>query len=410
MDFSVIWGFLLAIFILLGMITIHEFGHYITGKLLGFNIKEFSIGFGPALFKRKSKKSGEQFSLRLIPLGGYCAFAGEDGEDITDKKENEATMSEVSAVFPDMKETGEDKDTPVNVAEKIAESGNFTDMPPWKRIVVLVSGALMNYLLALICIFCSFGFCGEALYGVVEAERTDEIAAEYCLRDGDVFFEAENKSIYTVTDLMSALKGKKEGDTVTLLVSRITEGTLQGEHKREKMEVQVRLRCATNFENSTDTDRLWQALGVAKKSNGDGTVTYQVGGFLYRWGFFETIGRGTVYSIRLAGSIFGVLGELLTGSLGVDSMGGPVTTITMTSQIAGMGVREFLGIASYIGVNLAVFNLLPIPALDGSKVVFTAIEWVRGKPINRKVEAVIHTVGMLLLLAFAIFVDILQLI
>ena len=105
-----------------------------------------------------------------------------------------------------------------------------------------------------------------------------------------------------------------------------------------------------------------------------------------------------------------MLGELLTGSLGVDSMGGPVTTITMTSQIAGMGVRQFLGIASYIGVNLAVFNLLPIPALDGSKIVFTAIEWVRGKPINRKVEAVIHTVGMLLLLAFAIFVDILQLI
>ena len=118
--------------------------------------------------------------------------------------------------------------------------------------------------------------------------------------------------------------------------------------------------------------------------------------------------NGFVYSFRIAGAIFQVLGELLRGVLGVDSLGGPVTTIGVTSKVLSRGVQPFFEIAAYIGVNLAVFNLLPIPALDGSKVVFTAIEWIRGKPIDRKIEAVIHAVGFLLLLGFAVFVDILQ--
>ena len=98
----------------------------------------------------------------------------------------------------------------------------------------------------------------------------------------------------------------------------------------------------------------------------------------------------------------------MTGRLGLSAFGGPVTTISMTSQIVRQGFQSVLTIAGYIGVNLAVFNLLPIPALDGSKVVFTLIEWVRGKPVNRKVEAIIHAVGFVLLLGFAILVDILQ--
>ena len=103
------------------------------------------------------------------------------------------------------------------------------------------------------------------------------------------------------------------------------------------------------------------------------------------------------------------MGQLFTGGLGLSAFGGPITTIRLTSEIASRGLQSFLEIAAYIGVNLAVFNLLPIPALDGSKIVFTVIEWIRGKPINRKVEAVIHAVGFVLLIGFAILVDLLQL-
>ncbi|MDE7087630.1 MAG: M50 family metallopeptidase, partial [Clostridia bacterium] len=105
---------------------------------------------------------------------------------------------------------------------------------------------------------------------------------------------------------------------------------------------------------------------------------------------------------------FKVLGELLTGNMSLSAMGGPVTTIKLTGEMAVQGVQSFLQVAAYIGVNLAVFNLLPIPALDGSKVIFCLIEWIFKKPVPRKVEAVIHAAGFILILAFAVAVDILQ--
>ena len=104
--------------------------------------------------------------------------------------------------------------------------------------------------------------------------------------------------------------------------------------------------------------------------------------------------------------IFTVLGQLITGALGISSVGGTVTTISVTAEAIKVGgFRNLLNISSFIGVNLAVFNLLPIPALDGSRVVFTLIEGIRKKPLNRNVEGIIHTVGLFALLLFAVFVD-----
>ncbi len=168
------------------------------------------------------------------------------------------------------------------------------------------------------------------------------------------------------------------------------------------------LREDVVVKNSSAMSTVWKALGVGIEEREDGKKYFMLTDQAYRFGFFETIGRAFAYSGKIAGSIFRVLGELLTGKIGISSLGGPVTTITTTSKIVSMGFRYFLEIAGFIGVNLAVFNLLPIPALDGSKVVFTLIEWVRGKPISRKVEAIIHGVGFILLLGFAVLVDILQ--
>lgn len=393
---------LLAVLVLLLMITVHEFGHYLAGKALKFKINEFSIGFGPAIFKRKNQKTGELFSLRIVPLGGYCAFDDEDGTE----SKNEAPMSEPESVFLDEKVTPKERLT-AKKEEKSAKrrtdwaesekSGRFCDMRPWKRIVVLVAGATMNYLTALLLIFLSFGIFGQLLIGTMSIENP----TDFSLHDHDIILRVEDRSVYTTSDLMSALQDRQEGEIIEMYVSRVTD-TETG--AREKQEISVTLRCATNFENSTDVERLWTALGVAKDDDG----THMVASYRCRLGFFATIGRGFVYSFRIAGSIFKVLGELLTGALGIDSMGGPVATITMTSQIVSRGIQPFLEIAAYIGVNLAVFNLLPIPALDGSKVVFTLIEWVRGKPIDRNIEAIVHTVGMLLLFGFAVLVDILQ--
>ena len=409
------WGtvgsVLLAILILLAMITVHEFGHYLVGKLLNFRINEFSIGFGPALFKRKNRRTGELFSVRLIPLGGYCAFDGEDGIEEPAEAPEEAfeEFSEPQTAAPetDMKDGLPEAERLIRASSTTLQPKGepFTKRPPWARILVLVAGAFMNYLFAVVLILIEFFACGQTLIAVYEVAPAEGEYAAYSLRDQDIILEADGRGVYLTTDLLAALHGKEQGDLVPFTVSRVVEWAEEGVAKRrERTEVTVMLRADVKDASSADAALLWRALGAAQDEEGN----FLMANAAAKFGFFETVGRSFVYSFKIAGSIFRVLGELLTGRLGLDAFGGPVTTISMTAQLASMGVKYFLEIAGYIGVNLAVFNLLPIPALDGSKIVFTAIEWIRGKPIPRKVEAVIHTAGFLLILGFAVLVDILQ--
>jgi regulator of sigma E protease len=303
------------------MITVHEFGHYVAGKILNFKINEFSIGFGPAIFKRRSKKTGELFAIRVIPLGGYCAFDGEDGLEEEQKEET---------VQPPL----------------------FEKMPLETEETAILQQT------------------GEGLLV------------------GDVIKKVDGKNVYMITDYMDILNGRKQGDVVPILVLR----------GAEEITVDMILRVDANIVNMSDTNTLLTAMGV----NSMYAVTE-------REGFFPTIGHSLVYSVKIGGTVLRSLGELLTGKLGLDSMGGPITTIQVTSQAASSGLMSFLNIAAFIGVNLAVFNLLPIPALDGCKVIFCIIEWIRKKPVNRNVEAMIHFIGIIFLFGFAILVDLLQL-
>ncbi|MBQ9480646.1 MAG: site-2 protease family protein [Clostridia bacterium] len=446
----------LALLVLLVMITVHEFGHYTAGKLLGFGITEFALGFGPAIY-RKLRKNGEYFSVRALPIGGFCAFEGED----------------------------ETSDSPTA----------FNNRKPWQRIIVLVAGATMNFLLALVIIVMLFGIYGQSLLAAFEVRPDTAYSAEYSLEAGDVIVKLNGKSVYLQTDMIGALKGGKEGEVVPVRVYR----------NGELREIKVTLRSDVTAENSTDMSGVSRALGIAQliyiadvkegspfmkgdaifrersfdykidvdDENGnylkenriydsaglygylknhsagdevklwifrngdyyplsftlgegiDGATAETVYDFLGiksveyqdRWttssarlGFFGTLGGTFVYAFKIAGTIFTVLGELITGALGLKAMGGTVTTIVMTSQAIRVGgFRFLLEIAAYIGVNLAVFNLLPLPALDGSRVVFTLIEMIFRKPVPKKIEAVIHAVGLVLLLGFAVTVDLLHL-
>ena len=377
----------LAILILLAMITIHEFGHFITGRILGFKINEFAIGFGPAIFKRVNKKSGVLFSIRAFPLGGYCAFAGEDGTEEEQKPVE---------VFDDgnLKQEAEPDTKEFQV---VPEGKNFTEQAPWKRIIVLVSGALMNYLLALLLITVGFFAFGQPSYKIKSVAPSEEYSKQYSFVGGDVILKANGTTVLLATDLMSALNGKSAGDIVGFTV-------LRG-GREESVEIALRADC--DFKNSSEVSKIWRALGAGTQEREDG-LYWDVSAENIRLGFFQTIGRSFGYSFRMAGSIFKVLGELLTGNLGLNAMGGPVTTIRVTGEMAVQGAESFLQVAAYIGVNLAVFNLLPIPALDGSKVIFCLIEWIFKKPVPRKVEAIIHAVGFVFLIGFAILVDVLQ--
>ncbi len=437
----------LAIIILLAMITIHEFGHYLAGRILGFKINEFSIGFGPAVFRHVNKKSGVLFCIRVFPLGGYCAFAGEDVEDDEDKKDKddfhkaengEAVAAENGEVkTPDgaakadgaanaetggtAENSGVFKTGGTAKADEVVKTDggcageltgkaescagelpqgkgkDFIDQPPWKRIIVLIAGAFMNYVLAMVLIIIGFFSFGQPAFKFVSVEESTEFSREYCFRAGDVILSANGRTVYLATDLMSALNGRVKGDTVAFCIMR--------DGKEEDVEIALRADC--NFENSSQVSKIWRALGAGTKEM-NGGLYWDITSQNCRFSFGATLGRSFGYSYRMAGSIFKVLGELLTGNLGLSAMGGPVTTIKVTGEMAVQGVESFLQVAAYIGVNLAVFNLLPIPALDGSKVVFCLIEWIFRKPVPRKVEAIIHALGFVFILGFAVLVDILQ--
>ena len=415
-----IGGVLLAILILLAMVTVHEFGHYVAGKILGFKINEFSVGFGPALFQKRSKKTGELFAVRLIPLGGYCAFDGEDEDDEelpdqavektweepfeelqgkTEKDGGRDALNAPAATF-ETQEIAENQDND-GAAEEYPEpqGGRFNDQPPWKRIIVLIAGATMNYLLALILIVVMFACIGRPVFEVQKTPASAETTAAQVSADADVFvwetgdviLEIDGKIPYMITDYIDILEGKKAGEKVPVLILR--DG--------QEQTVQLTLVQNASFANMTDTQTLLRAMGFTK---GDSLINRA-----QKDGFWETIGNAFGYSFKIGGTVLRSLGELLTGKIGMESMGGPVTTITVTAQAASSGWSSFLSIAAFIGVNLAVFNLLPIPALDGCKVIFCLIEWIFKKPVNRKVEAIIHFIGIIFLFGFAILVDVLQL-
>ena len=422
-----IGGVALAVMILLAMVTIHEFGHYIAGRLLGFKITEFAVGFGPALFKKRSKKTGVLFALRLVPLGGYCAFDGED-EDLSKKEdedneedepfeemtaqkegnsENEGGMSETNET-PSVTESEETEDKNEDKKKEDdypePQGARFNDQPPWKRIIVLIAGATMNYLLALFLIILMFACVGRPVYTVAESDKFQPAAGQTFegLQAGDTILEIDGKTLYMLTDWQDALNGKKKGDVVDVLVIR--DG--------KKQTIPVSLYADANVKNMSDSNVIFYSLGLVVHEEVDGEkqlVRYlELHSQTVRDGFFPTIGHSFMYSFKLGGSVLRSLGELITGKIGIKAMGGPVTTISVTAEAATNGFASFLNIAALIGVNLAVFNLLPVPALDGCKVIFCIIEWIRKKPINRKVETIINLVGIIFLLGFAVLVDLLH--
>ena len=475
--FQTIGSFIVAILVLLFMITVHEFGHYIVAKIFDFKVNEFAIGMGPALYK-KTKKNGEIFSIRALPLGGFCAFEGEDD---------------------------------VN-----GDPRAFNNKKPWQRILVLVAGATMNLLTALLIFIISIGCYGQTCMQSFEVKNE----GAYTLQSEDVLLTLNGKDIYLTTDLISALKGKKQNDIVDAIVLRdgkeqqiqiklaVTPtsdslqdigGTLESlsiaqltlisdtintspkalmkgdyllrvSHEKpetfsaEKLETQGFTDCCI-FENgelkkfaideqtylataraytiedfcnlartfnegetlylyiSRGEDRVLleytlDSFDDAVKASDELILQYFVIGGTQsgyrmhtqnvRFGFFKSISHGIVYGFKTAFSTLSAFGQLITGKLGMDALGGPISTITMTAEFASLGLNYLLEIAGLIGISLAVFNLLPVPALDGARAVFVGIEWVRGKPINPRIEGTIHTIGLIVLLVFAVMVDLVK--
>ena len=384
--FQTIGYLALAVLLLMLMITIHEFGHYITAKILKFKIYEFSIGMGKPIYK-KTKKNGEIFAIRMIPVGGYCSF----GEDDVSKPDTD----------PD----------------------SFNNKAPWKRLIVMFSGAFFNFLSAIIfavVLLSLMGYGRVANVGTTfmnkdhetDPSQSEKITLAEILNIDEKAVDADgNKFIFKYEENNKMLIETVNGKSMNLFngTSTILENTHVGDDinlkvtwKNEAGEI-----IKENVVLKNISSRQWAALSNAAHSLPlDDNIYHNVG---------NAILKAVPFSFEVAGMIFKILGQLVTGQLGMNAIGGTVATVSVmgssigdaiTSQSVDIAFAQIFYLLTLISINLAVFNWLPIPSLDGARMVFVIIEWIRGKPINRELEARIHTIGIICLLGFVVFADV----
>ena len=362
---------ILSILILLLMVTIHEFGHYVAGRILGFKINEFSIGFGPAILQRTNKR-GEKISLRIFPLGGYCAFEGEtDGEAPQKPKKEIDVFSEKEEKALEVQE---------NKADKIQLT--FNEQKPWKRIIVLLSGAVFNIISGFLFSIIFIAVIGNSLPVVGGVYDTQNAGI---INKNDVIIAVNNEDISILNNLSSLMQDVKVNEEFVLTVLR------------DGVKTDLRLKKVEyTYLDKNKNEQKVIGIGIL-------TENYVRQGY----NIIESIGYAFPFTLKMAGAILSAFGGLFRG-IGLNQLSGPISTVTEMAKLSQASILNTLILLPLIAVNLGIFNLFPIPALDGSKIIFTLIEWIRKKPINRNIENIIHFVGFVLLLGSIILIDLLR--
>lgn len=336
---------LLALVLLGLLISIHEFGHFASARLCGIPVKEFSIGFGPKLVQWHSRKHETVFSIRPIPLGGYCMFYGDTDDD------------------PD----GSMKDDP----------RSYANAPVWKRMISVFSGPLMNFVLAIITAIVLMAAYGVMVTSPFVSDVTPGSPAyEAGLLPGDVFVSVNGQSMagQSAQTVSQAIGSLANGQDVTLTVSRE-----DGEHP---------LIIHPYFDEAENR----YMIGITIQTGFDSLPAGQV--LPAAW--------DTCKSASTA--ILQALGKMITTGEGLDQTAGPVGVVQMVAEQTRQGGLEiFLYLMVIISINLGLMNLLPIPGLDGSRLVFMVIEAIRRKPVSQRIESIVHLCGYALLLGLMIF-------
>lgn len=385
-----------AILILLFMITIHELGHYIAGKILGFKITEFAIGFGKAIYKRTNPKTGEVFSIRIFPIGGYCAFAGDeaaagegearaDAAKREDKKVKKAESGTDSVVV--------DKKKPQRL--KYNNGGDFNEMPPWKRLIVLFSGAFANFVSAIF-----FAFLLLMIIGYAQVIVVDE-------------FNPKNPESPAYANLLQ--KGDEiiafNGESFTLLDNyiRVRDRNYKYTSENNKATGTVKVTFLRNgVEHNVDL-----VVDIYDVKDEHGTVVGSAYGtgislsdmYYIKMSFGDALMNCVSFCLELSWLLLGLLWGMVSKGENLDTVAGTTGTIAIMAQQLQLDPVWIFILVPFISVNLAVFNLLPIPALDGARMVFVAIEWVRGRPVNQAIEGKIHFYGLVILFGLVIIAD-----
>lgn len=325
---SFLIGFIKIIFLLGFLITIHEFGHFIVAKKCKVKVKEFAIGFGPKIWQKQGNET--IYTLRLIPLGGYCDMLGE--------------------------------------TERIEEEGAFNKAKISKRIAIVLAGGVVNIVFGILAYFILAAVSGLNVSTTVESllpEYAENISE---IQIGDTIKEINGEDIKLKSDIDKQVQ-KSNGNNLKLLVER----------NGELVEIEV---TPTKVEHGYVLGIMVEAKEKSLKNN------------LY-YAFWDTI--------DFTASIGESVKLLITGNVNVNQMTGPIGISNMVVQTSG--IYEFVYLLSIISLSLGVTNLLPIPALDGGRIVVLLVEAIRRKPLKETTEMTIQTIGFLFLIFLSIYIS-----
>lgn len=329
---------LLALVILGLIVTVHEFGHYLVGRLCGIGIVEFSVGFGPRLIGWERK--GIRYSLRAVPLGGYCAFVGEDEQNDDPRAMN--------------------------------------NQPVWKRFLTVLAGPAMNFVLAfIVCVAMLSGFMLAESCPVVYRVFEGMPAEAAGIRAGDRIVEVSGEPIEMshegVEHMVTLIQASEPGSTIDLVVERGGE------------RVDIALTTVAVVDEATGTSH--GQIGIST-------------------GRTFTLGEALRTSVPYMGAVLKTMLDSLRGLFfhgeGLNQVTGTVGIIAVVSELSRDGLGEVLWLILIISLNLGIINLLPLPALDGGRLVFLIIEAIRRKPIPPEKEGLVHGIG--LALVFGLFI------
>ena len=334
------------ILILGSIVAIHEFGHFIFAKLANIYVYEFSIGMGKKIFGRKKKGGETEFCIRAIPLGGYVMIAGEDVED-----------------------------------EKIPKKRQMCNKSFWQRFMVLFAGPFNNFWFAFVILLIS-----ALIFGAVSMKPyIGEVAKDYPaqasgLEKGDLVLAIDNKEIKNWDSGLIILQTSDGKETV---------------FKVQKANGEIKEYYVTPLEVTDEKGNVSYKYGIAT-------------GVERERGFGKSIVYAYNKTISLFGSMFVTLKYLFVGKVGINQLSGPVGIYTIVDSQAKEGVAALLYLVAYLSINVGIINLLPFPAFDGGRILFLIIEKLFNKPVSKKTENIIHTIGFMLIIGLLVYVTIMD--
>jgi len=348
---------LLYLVMLSVLVVLHEYGHFIVARRNGVRVDDFAVGFGPTLVKWTSPRSGTNYRINLFPVGGYCAMKGEDGKTTEAEQQREFRT------------------------DGLHDSDNFQAKTPLQRLAIVVAGPVANFIVALVLLF-----AGTAIFGVPEASPTTKVyqlVAGYPaqlagLHPGDTITAIDGVPMHDGTQLVHtiyAAPGK------TLRVSYVRDGKPAAVDITTKIVPDAHGKPQGRLGFSPMPAMRPAGLVEAARSS---------------WSQFNTVLFGTL----------NVLGQLFTNFAGTASqLQGPIGIAQVTAQVADFGWGALLSLAATISISLGIFNLLPIPALDGGRAIFILVEMLRGKPVDPEKEALVHVGGFAALIVVMLAVS-----